>query len=99
MLRVTTSADAGKTSFKLEGKLAGSWVDVMEQCWRRAVAEGVETPMIVDLSAITYVDARGTELLRQMHNSGVQLRSATCLGKGLVEQVKSCSGELAEDQH
>ena len=88
MLRVTRSESAGKIGFKLEGKLAGSWVEVMEQCWKQTVAEETQSPIAVDLSAITYVDERGTELLRQMHLSGVELSSATCLGKGIVEQVK-----------
>jgi anti-anti-sigma regulatory factor len=99
MLRVTRSAAAGKTCFKLEGKLAGSWVDVVEECWRQAVAEGVPAPMAVDLSAITYVDGRGTDLLLQMHNSGVELAATTCLGKGIVEQIRSCSEEPAGNRH
>jgi anti-anti-sigma regulatory factor len=89
MLRVTRSEEPGKTRFKLEGKLAACWVDVMEQCWKQAVGEGGHGPITVDLSAITYVDARGTDLLRQMHASGVELSATTCLGKGIVEQVSS----------
>ena len=88
MLRVTRSEAAGKVSFKLEGKLAGSWVEVMEQSWKQAVAEGNQNPIVVDLNAITYVDERGTELLRDMHLSGVELSATTCLGKGIVEQVR-----------
>jgi hypothetical protein len=99
MLRVTKSENAGKTTFKLEGKLTGCWVDVMEQCWRQAVADGAAGPFTVDLNAITYVDERGTDLLREMHKRGVDLRAATCLGKGIVEQVTSCRGEPAENRH
>ena len=96
MLRVTKCDAAGETSFKLEGKLAGSWVEVMEQCWKQAVAEGAGSRMTVDLNAITYVDARGAELLREMHSSGVGLNATTCLGKGIVEQIKSCSAGPVE---
>ena len=99
MLRVTRSETEGKTDFKLEGKLAGSWVDVMEQCWNQAVAEGGQGSIAVDLSAITYVDARGTELLRQMHQQGVKLSATTCLGKGIVEQFRDCSGKPGEGRH
>lgn len=88
MLRVTRSEAAGKLSFKLEGKLAGSWVEVMQESWKQAVAEGNQSPIVVDLNAIAYIDERGTELLREMHLSGVELSATTCLGKGIVEQVK-----------
>lgn len=99
MLRVTKSEAAGRTTFKLEGKLAGCWVEVMEQCWRQAVAEEAQRPLTVDLNAITYVDERGTDLLREMHKSGVDLSAATCLGRGIVEQVRSCEGKPAENWH
>ena len=88
MLRVTRSEAAGRVSFKLEGKLAGCWVEVMEECWKQAAAEGNQGLIVVDLNAITYVDQRGTELLRDMHLTGVELSATTCLGKGIVEQVK-----------
>ena len=98
MLRVTRSFGAGKTWFKLEGKLAGSWVDVMEQCWKQAEEEDLQGGIMVEISAITYVDERGTNLLRQMHRGGVELIATTCLGKGIVEQVScSCTGEPARD--
>jgi hypothetical protein len=97
MLRVTKFEAAGRTNFKLEGKLAGCWVEVMEDCWKQALTEGAATPMTVDLNAITYVDGRGTDLLRQMHRQGVELSAGTCLGKGIVEQI--CSGEPVEHRH
>jgi hypothetical protein len=97
MLRVTRYDAAGRFNFKLEGKLAGCWVEVMEDCWKQAVAEAAAVPMAVDLSAITYVDGRGTDLLRQMHRGGVTLSATTCLGKGIVEQI--CAGEPVEERH
>jgi len=97
MLRITSSEAASQAHLKLEGKLAGSWVEVLEQCWKQAAAEGV--PVTVDLSAITYVDGRGTDLLRAMYRGGVQLNASTCLGKGIVEEIKGCSREPAEDRH
>jgi len=99
MLRVTKFESTGRTSFKLEGKLAGSWVEVMEQCWREAAKGDAQAPIAVDLSGITYVDGPGTDLLCAMHRSGVELRAVTCLSRGIVEQVKSCSEEPAEDRH
>src|SRR5437870_2688929 len=99
MLRVTKCEGAGKITFKLEGKLAACWVDVMEQCWRQALAEDAQRPISVDLNAIAYVDSRGTELLLEMHRSGVELKAGTCMGKGIVEQIRFSNTEPAKNGH
>ena len=95
MLRITQSDGADVTTLKLEGKLAGSWVDVLEQCWRQAVETVGGKPIEVDLTAVTYVEGRGTELLERMHRSGVELRAGSCLGKGIVARIKFREGEPA----
>ena len=93
MFRVTRSDEAQVTTFKLEGKLTGSWVDVMEQCWRHATETPERKPLVVDLTAVTYADGRGTELLERMYRQGAELRAASCWAKGIVEQIKSRTGE------
>ncbi|HUI40862.1 MAG TPA: STAS domain-containing protein [Terriglobia bacterium] len=96
MLRVTLSDDDAATTFKLEGKLTGSWVDVLEKCWRQAIEDSASKPLVVDLTAVTYVDGRGTELLERMYRTGAELRAASCMGKGIVAQIKSRNGEPAK---
>jgi len=89
MLRVTKRDEPAGACFKLEGKLAGSWVDVVEQSWRHMPTECASKHCAVDLSAITYVDSRGMELLGAMYRGGIELRASGCLGKGIVEQIKA----------
>ena len=89
MLRVT-KRDTGTTfDLKLEGKLAGRWVDVVEQCWKQALEESAGRRGGVDLTAVTYVDGRGMELLGQMHRDGARIHGATCLAQGIVEEIES----------
>lgn len=95
MLRVTKSEDGGITSLKLEGKLTGTWVDVLEQCWRHAIEGQGGKLLVVDLTSVAYVNGRGTELLEQMYLAGAELRAASCLGKGIVAQIKLRNGEAA----
>jgi STAS domain len=73
----------------------GNWVEVMEQCWKR-VAESSPRPLVVDLTAVTFADCRGLELLSEMYRGGAELRAGTCWGKGVVEQIKSRTGTLPE---
>ena len=99
MLRVTRAEHGNSTQFKLEGKLAGTWVDVMEQSWRQAVTESPGRPFLIDLTAITYIDAKGTKLLSEMHRQGAELKASTCLTKCIVEEIKSHSGDPAKAEH
>jgi ABC-type transporter Mla MlaB component len=91
MLRVTRSDEPEGACFKLEGKLSGSWVDVVEQSWKHMSSECTGARCVVDLSAVTYVDPRGMALLGEMYRSGIGLRASGCLGKGIVEQIETQS--------
>ena len=89
MLRVTKRETVDAFDLKLEGKLAGRWVDVVEQCWKQALEESAGKAAGVDLSAVTYVDGRGMDLLGQMHREGASLHGATCLAQGILEDIRS----------
>lgn len=92
MLRVTKRDSANPFDLKLEGKLAGRWVDVLEESWKQALEDSGGRPGGIDLSAVTYVDGRGMDLLGQMHRQGASLHGATCLAKGIVEDIESPQG-------
>jgi len=70
VLKITEIArnDSGRT-FKLEGKLLGPWVDelrnVCTQPFDRLEQVGL------DLAAVTFVNAEGTELLRELIRQGI----------------------------
>jgi len=36
MLKITKNNGAGVTTFKLEGRLAGAWVNELRNCWEQA---------------------------------------------------------------
>jgi anti-anti-sigma regulatory factor len=89
MLRVTRQETADGFDLKLEGKLAGRWVDVLQQCWKQALEESAGKAAGVDLSAVTYVDGRGMDLLGQMYRDGASLHGATCMAQGILEDIRS----------
>jgi len=100
MLRVTKQDSADAFDLKLEGKLAGRWVDVVEQCWKQSLEESAGKPGGIDLTAVTYVDGRGMDLLGQMYRDGASLHGATCLAQGIVEDIHSLrNGEPGKAQH
>jgi hypothetical protein len=38
MLRITVHDNPGALTFQLEGRLAGPWVPVLEECWQSTLA-------------------------------------------------------------
>jgi ABC-type transporter Mla MlaB component len=93
MLRVTKQESIEAFDLKLEGKLAGRWVDVLEQCWKQAREESAGKVAGVDLSAVTYVDGRGMDLLAQIYQDGASLHGATCMAQGILEDIRSARHE------
>ena len=84
MLRITTKTEALKTTFELEGKLAGAWVDELERCWRE-IDPG--HTVNVSLEAVTFIDDDGKKLLARLHQSGAELSASGCMNKCIVEEI------------
>lgn len=75
MLRITPAV-AGQTPavVKLEGKLLAPWVEELrEACGRRDAGQALE----LDLTDVTYVDAAGIELLKQLLRQAVTFRGCS----------------------
>jgi hypothetical protein len=77
MLRVTPTESNGRSTFKLEGKLRGPWVDEMRQCWIRIAHLPRRVAVEVNLQEVSYVDERGRDLLLRMEREGASLVGAS----------------------
>lgn len=71
MLRITSSTKDGTAWLRLEGKLVGPWVDECRGACARARAHG--RGVALDLAAVTFVDADGVRLLRQLVDQGTDI--------------------------
>jgi anti-anti-sigma regulatory factor len=87
MLKITTLIHAASTTFKLEGRLAGPWVQELKRCWDSVVDTTTNHPLTVDLSAVTYVDSEGKDLLKKLHQEGAKLVASGCLTSCLVREI------------
>src|ERR1700675_599530 len=84
MLRITTEKKRGKTVLSVEGRLAGPFVEALEQCWRtRAQGEKFS----VDLCGVSFIDAAGKMLLKEIHEQGGKLIAEGCLNEAIVEEI------------
>ncbi|MGH9677531.1 MAG: TolC family protein, partial [Candidatus Acidiferrum sp.] len=85
MLRITTEKKRGKTILSVEGRLAGPWVETLEQCWReRAAGE----KLCVDLCGVSFIDAAGKTLLLEIHEQGGKLIAEGCLNQAIVDEIE-----------
>ena len=87
MLKITTLIQTESTTFRLEGRLAGPWVQELERCWVSTVDMRKKHPFSVDLSAVTYVDSEGKDLLRKIHQQGAMLVASGCLTSCIVNEI------------
>lgn len=71
----------------LEGKLAGACVDELDKCWQQTLSNGA--PLLIDLTSVSYVDERGKQLLKRMHDRGAKLYSRRLLSKCVIEEISS----------
>ena len=86
MLKVTISKADSTETWELEGKLTGEWVEVLERCWKERVSpSGV--PLLVNLKAVSYIDVKGKQLLKEMHGRGVEIRGCGCMTRAVVEEI------------
>jgi outer membrane protein len=85
MLRITTEKKRGRTVMSVEGRLAGAWVGTLEQCWRERVQE---EKFSVDLCGVSFIDAAGKVLLKEIHEQGGKLIAEGCLNQSIVEEIE-----------
>ena len=84
MLRITTEKKRGKTVLSVEGRLAGPWVAALEQCWR---TRAPEEKLSVDLCGVSFIDAAGKALLKEIHEQGGKLIAEGCLNEAIVREI------------
>lgn len=93
MLRITIDEAPAAVTLRLEGKLIGPWVKEVEECWRKVFTSLGHRTMLVDLSAVSFVDTAGRSLLSRMHLAGFRLAGSGTMTSYLVQQIDG-SGEL-----
>ena len=70
MLRITWLSQKGRgLTLKVEGLILGPWVDTL----RAACTARSRRRLRLDLAAVTYVDAAGVQLLRELMAAGVAI--------------------------
>ena len=86
MLKVTTTDQNETVTLKIEGRLAGPWVQEVTRAW--VTSAGSERTVVVDLSSVTFIDAPGRALLATMSTRGAQFIAKDCLTTTIVAEIQ-----------
>ena len=87
MLRITVHDKPGALTFGLEGRLAGPWVRVLQECWQSTLASQHRPILRVDLTAVTSIDAAGQACLAALYRQGAEFVAVDCLMKAIVAEI------------
>ena len=97
MLRITVRDSPEALTFQLEGRLAGPWVPVLEECWQSELLRQRQPILRVDLTGVTSLDAAGRTCLAALHSQGAEFIAADCLTRAMVAEItRSPSGGAQE---
>jgi anti-anti-sigma regulatory factor len=87
MLRITVHDNPRTLTFQLEGRLAGQWLRVLEECWQSTLARQREPMLRLDLTGVTFIDAAGKACLAAMHRQGAEFIAVDCLTRDIVAEI------------
>ncbi|HXU37012.1 MAG TPA: hypothetical protein VN937_11670 [Blastocatellia bacterium] len=87
MIRISKNNKGSKRRLLVEGTLAGDWVEVLEKSWLEAQTSRNGEPMRIDLSGVTWIDDKGSELLKRMLQDGTELRATGIMTKAVIEEL------------
>jgi hypothetical protein len=92
VLRITIQRTSDVVMLKLEGSVKGPWVDELRKARVTSAKMAGEQPVSIDLGAVSFIDARGRDLLLRMQREGVALKGAS----GFLRQVLEGTNTNAE---
>jgi len=95
MLRITTEQKRGKVILSVEGRLAGQWVTALEQCWKDLRTWAPNGKFSINLCGVSFIDAAGKALLKEIHHQGARLVAEGCLNQAIVKEI---AGEASTDK-
>jgi hypothetical protein len=74
MLRITIHEKESEMELVLEGRLAGPWADELDRVWVETAPRLGSKKLAIDLRNVTYADAGGKRVLRDIFSqSGAEL--------------------------
>jgi len=87
MLRVRVDNTPAETTLRLEGRLAGPWIEELARCWATASADRDTRSIRIDLDGVTFIGRAGKVLLRAIHDGGGVLVARDCTTCAIIDEI------------
>ena len=89
VLRISVESTNSWVAMRLEGKVIGPWVEECHRAWESIRADLGSKQLRLDLRGVTFVNGRGTEMLREIQQaSGAEVMADSPLTRYFAEQIK-----------
>jgi anti-anti-sigma regulatory factor len=98
VLRITIQRTSDVVLLKLEGSVKGPWVDELRKAWLASAKMADGQPLSIDLGAVSFVDARGRDLLLRMQREGLSLKGPSGFLRQLLEGANPNFEQLQENR-
>ena len=89
MRKITVERDANRVVVYARGRLAGSSVSELEDCWKNMSIFDLRNPIRLDLGGVTSIDKKAKALLSKMVANGVQLQADGPMMTSVAERIIS----------
>jgi hypothetical protein len=87
MLRITIHDAPEALIFQVEGRLIGEWARELERSWKTARPFRGNTPPIVDLTGILFIDDEGKRVLAELSREGACFRTSGPMTGSIVAEI------------
>jgi anti-anti-sigma regulatory factor len=88
MMRITTiNNDVRSTTLKIEGRVGGPWADELRRVFNETRRATPDT-LVIDLTAVTFIDDSGKHVLKQIYGCGCELVAAGSYNRSVIDEIK-----------
>jgi hypothetical protein len=87
VLRITIQKSTQEVTMKLEGRIAGPWVEELHRTWISLAPSLGPNHLRVDLCDVTFVDTKGKQALTEIRRCGAAFLADTAMTKSLVKEI------------
>jgi hypothetical protein len=87
MLKISISENETKRQLVLEGKLVAPWTNELKIIGQRAVVDGDDRELIIDLRSVTAISADGENVLLYLMDQGARFRACGVFMKQVLKNL------------
>ena len=97
VLRITVEQNPEAIVLKLEGRLAGPWVEELDRVWIETAPSLQERKLSLDLRQTTFADAGGIRILKTIYSqTGARILAGTPWTQYLADEVTTSNSSSIE---